>query len=191
MLILIKGANMSGGTTVGLAIQKDTDLRERVNRLIRGAEEIKTEWLEDDGCVVTIEIKRKKLKKILKEDRKWEELQYRRALRDRKMTGYSRRVREVQLTPKLKSPTKAAVMGLMFPGMGLVYAGDKKLGGIAGTLILALGVKGVEEPGFLYGAGALHLLQAYWGVKSVNETNARFTFVPNRYGGHFVYSKRF
>lgn len=78
LLTVIKGAHLEGGITVALAMEKNSDLKAMVDRLIRGAEETKTEWLDDDGCVVTLELKRGMVKKMIQEDERWEKMRWQR-----------------------------------------------------------------------------------------------------------------
>lgn len=78
MLTIIKGAHLEGGITVSQAMEKDSDLKALVDRLIRGAEEIKTEWLQDDGCVVTLELKRDAVKKMIQDDERFEKARWQR-----------------------------------------------------------------------------------------------------------------
>lgn len=66
MLSIIKGVNLEGGITVEKAMQTDSKLTTSIDEAIRGAELLKTEWTEDDGCVVTMRLDKKKLKKITK-----------------------------------------------------------------------------------------------------------------------------
>lgn len=162
MLVIIKGAHMEGGVTVELAMEKDSNIKALVDRLIRGAEEVKTEWLEDDGCVVTIELKRAQVEKMLKDDEKWEKAKWERDERKAELERprsatetdlwYGKGDREVyaaepsrradrRLAPGEKSPLLAGVVGTFIPGGALIYAGgdNAKLGwgALATVIVLA------------------------------------------------------
>ena len=65
MLALLKGVMVRGGVNVGGLMEKDSHIREVADRIISGAEEVATEWAKDDGCVVTLEIDRVKVEKML------------------------------------------------------------------------------------------------------------------------------
>lgn len=53
---MIKGVHLEGGITIEKAMQTDSVIAATVDAEIKGAEIIKTEWLKDDGCVVTMRI---------------------------------------------------------------------------------------------------------------------------------------
>jgi len=61
MLSIIKGIQLEGGITVQKAMETDSQLETSVKATIKGADIIKTEWTNDDGCVVTLRLNRKKL----------------------------------------------------------------------------------------------------------------------------------
>ncbi|MBI2070371.1 MAG: hypothetical protein HYT79_07175 [Elusimicrobia bacterium] len=65
MLSMIKRVQVEGGTTVQDAIAKDSTLESRLNEELKGAEIIKTEWTNDDGCVVTMRIPKKRLESLM------------------------------------------------------------------------------------------------------------------------------
>lgn len=66
LLSVIKGIHLEGGITVEKAMQTDSKLTTTIDDAIKGAEILKSEWTEDDGCVVTMRLDKKKLKKITK-----------------------------------------------------------------------------------------------------------------------------
>lgn len=66
LLSVIKGINLEGGITVEKAMQTDSMLTTSINDAIKGAEILKSEWTDDDGCVVTMRLDKKKLKKLTK-----------------------------------------------------------------------------------------------------------------------------
>mgnify|MGYP001004162701 CR=1 FL=1 len=52
MLSIIKGIQLEGGITVEKAMETDSLLSTKVDALIKGAQVVRTEWTNDDGCVV-------------------------------------------------------------------------------------------------------------------------------------------
>lgn len=65
MLSIVKGINLEGGVTVQQAMETDSKISAAVNDYIKGAEVIQTEWTEDDGCVVTLRLERKRLEELV------------------------------------------------------------------------------------------------------------------------------
>lgn len=61
MLSYIKGVQLEGGVTVEKAMETDSKLETYLKESIKGAEIIKNEWTNDDGCVVTLRLDKKKL----------------------------------------------------------------------------------------------------------------------------------
>src|SRR5256885_592888 len=52
MLSMIKGVELEGGIHVSKAIETDSSLQTKIDAAIKGAEIVKTEWTNDDGCVI-------------------------------------------------------------------------------------------------------------------------------------------
>jgi len=65
MLSMVKGIEVTGGIRVERAIETDSVLQTKIDAAIRGSEIVKTEWTNDDGCVVTIRISRKRLSDMM------------------------------------------------------------------------------------------------------------------------------
>lgn len=65
MLSTVKGLNLEGGISVSRAIETDSNLHTVINAQIKGAEVVKTEWTNDDGCVVTMRLDKKRLEKMM------------------------------------------------------------------------------------------------------------------------------
>ncbi|MBI4064215.1 MAG: hypothetical protein HY401_07950 [Elusimicrobia bacterium] len=65
MLSMVKKIEVEGGTTVQDAISKDSTLETRLQETLSGAEILKTEWTNDDGCVVTMRIPKKRLESMM------------------------------------------------------------------------------------------------------------------------------
>ncbi|MFC1521554.1 hypothetical protein ACFL6Y_04015 [Elusimicrobiota bacterium] len=65
MLSMIKGLQLEGGITVEKAIETDSMLQTRIDAVIKGAEIKKSEWTNDDGCVVTLQLDKKRLQEMM------------------------------------------------------------------------------------------------------------------------------
>ena len=61
MLSQVKGIEVEGGIRVEKAMETDSVLQTKVDAVIKGAKVVKTEWTNDDGCVVTLQISKKRL----------------------------------------------------------------------------------------------------------------------------------
>jgi hypothetical protein len=61
MLSMIKGVELEGGIRVEKAMETDSLLQTKIDAAIKGAEIIKSEWTNDDGCLVTLRIDKKRL----------------------------------------------------------------------------------------------------------------------------------
>lgn len=65
LLSLIGGLRLAGGITVRDAMVVDSELRSTVDRLVFGSEEHRTEWTEGGACVVTLQVERSTVKKMV------------------------------------------------------------------------------------------------------------------------------
>lgn len=65
MLSMIKGLQLTGGITVQRAIETDSTLQTKIDAEIKAAEVVKSEWTNDDGCVVTLRLYKKRLNELL------------------------------------------------------------------------------------------------------------------------------
>lgn len=61
MLSMIKGVELEGGIRVERAMETDSVLQTKIDAAIKGAEIVKSEWTNDDGCLVTIRLDKKRL----------------------------------------------------------------------------------------------------------------------------------
>jgi hypothetical protein len=61
MLSYVKGVQLEGGITVEKAMETDSKLESYLKEVIKGTEIVKNEWTNDDGCVVTLRLDKKKL----------------------------------------------------------------------------------------------------------------------------------
>ena len=61
MLSIIKGLELEGGITVEKAMETDSQIETNMKATIKGADIVKTEWTNDDGCVVTLRLDKKHL----------------------------------------------------------------------------------------------------------------------------------
>jgi len=67
MLSIVKGIKLVGGVTVEKAMETDSRILSVVDDYIKGTEIIQTEWTEDDGCVVTLRLDRKRFEEQIGE----------------------------------------------------------------------------------------------------------------------------
>ncbi|MFN0118364.1 MAG: hypothetical protein ACKVQC_08770 [Elusimicrobiota bacterium] len=65
MLSMIKGIDLEGGIRVEKAIETDSVLQTKIDAAIKGAEIVKNEWTNDDGCVVTLRLDKKRLQDMM------------------------------------------------------------------------------------------------------------------------------
>lgn len=65
MLSMIKGIDLEGGIRVERAIETDSVLQTKIDAAIKGAEIVKSEWTNDDGCLVTLRLDRKRLQDLM------------------------------------------------------------------------------------------------------------------------------
>lgn len=65
MLSFIKGVEVSGGITVQRSMETDSTLESRIKDVIAGAEIVKTEFTNDNGCVVTIHLPKSRVEKLM------------------------------------------------------------------------------------------------------------------------------
>ena len=57
----LKGVKLEGGVTIERAMETDSKIKATVDAMIKGANVAKTEWTNDDGCVVTLQLNKKEL----------------------------------------------------------------------------------------------------------------------------------
>lgn len=67
LLSLIKGVKLEGGVTIAQLMEKDSIIREIANEMVSGGNEVLTEWTGDGGCVITLELKRSMVERLIKE----------------------------------------------------------------------------------------------------------------------------
>lgn len=65
LLSMVKGVTLDGGVSVERAIESDSKLEARLHETIKGAEVLKSEFTEDNGCVVTLRLPRERLEKMM------------------------------------------------------------------------------------------------------------------------------
>ncbi len=61
MLSYVKGVQLEGGITVEKAMETDSKIETYLKEMIKGAQIVKSEWTNDDGCVVTLRLDKKKI----------------------------------------------------------------------------------------------------------------------------------
>ena len=64
MLSMLRGVTLEGGITVERALETDSKLEARLKEVIRGAEVIKSEFTDDQGCVVTLRLPRARVEAL-------------------------------------------------------------------------------------------------------------------------------
>ncbi len=69
LLAYLKGQQIDANTTVEQAITTDQRIQGVASNSLRGAQIVKREWTNDDGCVVTIRLDKKKFIDQIKEVR--------------------------------------------------------------------------------------------------------------------------
>lgn len=62
---MLKGVRLQGGVSVASLVEKDSRVRETMDQIISGAEEVLTEYTADGGAVVLIELPRAKVEAML------------------------------------------------------------------------------------------------------------------------------
>lgn len=65
LLTMVKKVQIEGGITVEQAMEKDSSLSAKVNEALSGAEVVKTEWTNDDGCVVSLRLPKNRLQDMM------------------------------------------------------------------------------------------------------------------------------
>ena len=65
MLSMVKGVDLEGGIRVEKAVETDSVLQTKIDQAIKGAEIIKSEWTNDDGCLVTLRLDKKRLQEMM------------------------------------------------------------------------------------------------------------------------------
>lgn len=67
LLATVRGIKISGGVTLAQLAERDSLIRELANDIVKGGEEILTEFLADDGAVCTLELKRSTVERLINE----------------------------------------------------------------------------------------------------------------------------
>ena len=62
MLSFIKGVQLEGGIMVEKAIETDSALATTINNSIKRAQVVRSEWTNDDGCVIVLRLPKSALK---------------------------------------------------------------------------------------------------------------------------------
>ena len=65
MLSMVKGVQLTGGITVARSIETNSDLETHIKQVISGAEIVKSEFTADNGCVVTLRLKKHRLEELM------------------------------------------------------------------------------------------------------------------------------
>ena len=62
---VLKGIDLEGGIRVERAIETDSVLQTKIDAAIKGAEIVKSEFTNDDGCIVTLRLLKKRLQEMM------------------------------------------------------------------------------------------------------------------------------
>ena len=65
MLSMVKGVEIEGGVTVERSIETDSNLESKIKAVIAGAEIVKSEYTNDNGCVVTVRLPKSRLEQLM------------------------------------------------------------------------------------------------------------------------------
>lgn len=68
LLAVIKGVKLEGGVSISQLMDTSSVVREIANDLVKGGEEVQTEWTASDDCVVTLELKRSTVERLIQKD---------------------------------------------------------------------------------------------------------------------------
>ncbi len=151
LLAVIKGVKVEGGYTVGDLIERDGNVRAEADLVVAGAEEIRTEWLKDDSCVVTLELARDRIDDVVRKTSALDPIAPKRrvavrirtdAAGNKKMdvSGDADTLKEIAKFEggiNLPDFTPATAISLVFPGGGQIYYGnDLQNEGLSNTGLL-------------------------------------------------------
>ena len=64
MLSFIKGVQLEGGIMVEKAIETDSALATTINASVKMAQVVRSEWTNDDGCIVVLRLPKSALKRM-------------------------------------------------------------------------------------------------------------------------------
>lgn len=67
LLALVQGVKLEGGITLSQLMEQDSLIKEIANEIVAGGEEVLVEWLPDDGCVVTLELQRARVERLIQQ----------------------------------------------------------------------------------------------------------------------------
>lgn len=65
LLAIVSGVKLSGGVTIAQLAERDSLIRELADDLVKGAHEVLTEWTETDDCVVTLEMRKSTVERLI------------------------------------------------------------------------------------------------------------------------------
>lgn len=67
LLAVVAGVKLEGGVTVAQLAERDSLVRELADDVVKGASEVLTEWTDSDDCVVTIELRRATVERLIQQ----------------------------------------------------------------------------------------------------------------------------
>lgn len=124
MLAIVKGIRVTGGLSVSDLMERDSHIKEVADRIIEGAEEVVTEWTEDDGCVVVLELRRDKVREILMRDESRNVTplsdDVHRLWKAERVRDHNDQVAAADAAETRSKANRAVALGLLVPGLGQV-----------------------------------------------------------------------
>lgn len=67
LLAVVAGVKLEGGVTVAQLAERDSLVRELADDVVKGAHEVLTEWTDSDDCVVTLELRRSTVERLVQQ----------------------------------------------------------------------------------------------------------------------------
>ncbi len=65
LIAKVEGIKISGDVTIKKKVETDSNLKEIVDNVISNAEEVQTNWADDDSCTVVLELRRDQVESVL------------------------------------------------------------------------------------------------------------------------------
>lgn len=176
MLAVVKGLKIEGGIEISRAMEVNSYIKERAEKIINTAEVIDYQWTSDGGCMVTLQLERSKIEQIQEEQ---SELS-------------SRNVKY-----------GALISGLLIPGGGQFYLKQYSegmtwftlaaLAAYIGVYVSEDATKSDAQRRLSVGAAAavFGLVHIGAAITAHNDENKALTLIPKNDGIEVVYNIRF
>jgi hypothetical protein len=65
LIAKVEGIKISGDVTIRKKVESDSNLKEIVDNMISNAEEVQTNWADDDSCTLVLELRRDQVESVL------------------------------------------------------------------------------------------------------------------------------